>query len=165
MTGKDPAEAFVDLVTGAKSPQGILFQQDMDNVRQLAQHEYVFTASDGLTHVALAMKAHPRMYGTFTRKIRQFALDEGLMDLNSVIRSMTSLPAKKFHMKGRGKIVAGNYADIAVIDLNTIADLATYQKADVYSKGINYLLVNGILALDHERATGRQAGRTLKRGD
>jgi N-acyl-D-aspartate/D-glutamate deacylase len=162
---KEPADAYVDLVTQGKSPTGIFFQQDMDRVRQLAQHEYVFTASDGLTHIALAMKAHPRFYGTFTRKIQQFALEEKLMDLNTAIRSMTSLPAEKYHMKDRGRISEGYYADITVFDPTTIADLSTYEKADVLSKGINYLLVNGALAIDHEQATGITAGRPLKRGE
>ncbi len=165
MAGKDPSDTFVDLVTKDKSPMAILFQQDMDFVRQLAQRDYVFTASDGLTHLAMAFKAHPRLYGTFTRKIRQFALDEKLIDLNSVIRSMTSLPADKFHMKGRGRIAEGYYADVAVIDLNTISDLATYQKADVYSKGIMYLLVNGVLEIDKGQATGARGGKPLKRGE
>jgi N-acyl-D-amino-acid deacylase len=162
--GKDPADTFVDLATQEKSPMAILFQQDMENIKQLAQKDYVFTASDGMTHIPLAMKAHPRMYGTFPRKIRQFALDEGLMDLGTVIRSMTSLPAAKYQMKDRGRIEEGYYADVAVIDLDTIADLATYEKADTFSKGIQYLLVNGVLAIDQEQATGKQAGKPLKRG-
>ncbi len=162
---KDPADAYVEQVTKDKSPNGIVFQQDMNFVKELAQRDYVFTASDGLTHVALAMKAHPRMYGTFPRKIRQFALDEKLMDLNAVIRSMTSLPADKFHMKGRGRIAEGYYADVAVIDLDTIADVSTYEKADVFAKGILYLLVNGVLEISRGQATGERGGKPLKRGE
>ncbi len=162
---KDPVDAYVDQVTKDKSPNGIVFQQDMNYVKQLALRDYVFTASDGLTHVALAMKAHPRMYGTFPRKIRQFALDEKLIDLNSVIRSMTSLPAAKFRMRGRGRIAGGYYADVAVIDLDTIADLSTYEKADVFAKGILYLLVNGVLEINNGQATGERGGKPLKRGE
>ncbi len=162
---KDPVDAYVDLVTKDKSPNAIVFQQDMNYVKELAQRDYVFTASDGLTHVALAMKAHPRMYGTFTRKIRQFALEEQLMDLNTVIRSMTSLPAAKFRMRGRGRIADGYYADVAVVDLNTIADVSTYEKADVFSKGIQYLLVNGVLEMNNGQATGERGGKPLKRGE
>jgi N-acyl-D-amino-acid deacylase len=164
-SGTEPADTYVGLVMQKKSPTGILFHQDMDDVKQLAKKDYVFTASDGMTHVALAMKAHPRMYGTFTRKIRKFVLDEQLMDLNTVIRSMTSLPAEKFKMKGRGRVEEGYHADIAVIDLDTVADLATYEKADVFSKGIHYLLVNGVLEIDREQATGRLAGKALMRGE
>ena len=87
---KDPSDVYVDLASKDRSPTAIVFQQDMGFVRKLAQRDYVFTASDGLTHLAFAMKAHPRMYGTFTRKIRQFALDEKLIDLNAVISQTLS---------------------------------------------------------------------------
>jgi N-acyl-D-amino-acid deacylase len=160
---KDPSDVLVDLASKDRAPTAIIFQQDLDYVRQLAKPEYVFTASDGLTHLAFAMKAHPRMYGTFTRKIRQFALDEKLVALNAAIRSMTSLPAEKFNMKDRGRISEGSHADIAVISLNTVADVATYQKPDEYSTGIQYLLVNGVLEIDKGRATGERGGRALKR--
>lgn len=68
-------------------------------------------------------------------------------------------------MKGRGRVEEGYHADIAMMDLDTVANLVTYEKADVFSKGIHYLLVNGVLEIDREQATGRLASKALKRGE
>ena len=85
------------------------------------------------------------------------------MSLNDAIRSMTWLPAQKFKMNGRGKIAAGYYADIVVMDLGTIDDPATYENPKQFSKGIVYLLVNGVVSMENGEATGKTGGRALKR--
>jgi len=84
-------------------------------------------------------------------------------DKIAAIRSMTSLPAEKFRMKGRGKIEEGYFADIAIINLDTITDHATYDNPEQYSEGINYLFVNGVMAIENGKATGKRGGKVLKR--
>ena len=161
---KSPADCFVELACVDKAPIGVLFQQDMKNVREVMTHDFVFTASDGFTNLRGLSKPHPRIYGTFTKKIRQFALDEKLIDLNATIRSMTSLPAEKFNIKNRGKITEGYFADVAIIDPLKISDKATYKQPDLFSEGIIYLLVNGVIEFKDGRPTGLTGGRALKRG-
>lgn len=119
--GKDPAEVYVELSCLEPAPFA-LFAEISDQInRQIMPHDYVFTASDGFT-VFADDSPHPRFFGCFPRKIRKYALEEKLLTLNDAIRSMTSLPAKKFKMKDRGEIRVGNYADIAVIDLKNFTD-------------------------------------------
>lgn len=86
------------------------------------------------------------------------------MGLKEVIRSMTSLPAEKFRLQGRGRIATGNYADIAVIDINTLTDHATYIKPHQYAEGIVHLLVNGVMAIMDSKATRNRGGRALRKG-
>jgi len=163
---QEPADIYVELVIREVAPLGIFFTQDMDFIKQLASHDYVFTASDGWTHPsAFGIKAHPRLFGTFIKKIRQFAMDEKIMNMTDVIRSMTSLPASKIGVKKRGMIVEGNYADIAVIDLNKIEAPATYEISEVFSLGVVYLFVNGIMEIENGKATENRGGRALKRSD
>jgi N-acyl-D-aspartate/D-glutamate deacylase len=76
---------------------------------------------------------------------------------------MTSLPAEKFNLKGRGHIAVGNFADIAVIDLMKIKDKATFMKPEQYAEGVEYLVVNGIVCLEKGKITGKKGGRALKR--
>jgi len=83
-------------------------------------------------------------------------VEEKLLGLNDAIRSMTSLPAKKFKIKGRGMITVGNYADIAVIDLKNLKENATYTDRGLYSEGVMYLLVNGTLSIDRGKLTGKR---------
>ena len=75
---------------------------------------------------------------------------------------MTSLPAEKFKLKGRGKIAPGNFADIAVIDLKTMTDRATYLDPHQYAEGIRYLLVNGVMAIENSRVTEERGGKGLR---
>ena len=125
-------------------------------------NHYVFTCSDGMTWARGVAGAHPRFYGAFARKLKKYCLTDGLMSLTAAIRSMTFLPAEKMGMKRRGKISEGAFADIAVIDLKSLKDRATYENPTQYADGIVHLLVNGVVTIEDGRLTGRRAGRPLK---
>lgn len=161
--GKDPAEVYVDLSCLEPAPYALFFEISDQINREIMPHDYVFTASDGFTVFEPEDSPHPRFFGCFPRKIRKYALEEKLLSLNDAIRSMTSLPAEKFKMKGRGRIDQGNYADIAVIDLKNFTDRSTYDDRSRYSEGVMYLLVNGVLSIENGKVTGRRGGRALKR--
>lgn len=161
--GRSPLDSYVDMVCEDEAPIGVYFSQDINIVRELMPHDFVFTGSDGFTVPKNMTHPHPRCYGTFPRKIKKFVLDEKLMSLEQAIRSMTSLPAKKFKLKGRGEIAEGNFADIAVIDLKKITDSATYQDPHQYSQGIDYLLVNGEISIAKGKTTGDRKGRVVRR--
>jgi len=161
--GKEPSQVYVELACADKAPMCIFHDQDIQIVKGLMPHEYLFTASDGWVIPKGSDVPHPRCYGSFPKKIRKYVLEEKLMSLNDAIRSMTSLPAEKFKMNHRGKIAAEYYADIAVIDLGTIDAPATYEDPEQYSQGIVYLLVNGVLSMENGEATGNTGGRALRR--
>jgi N-acyl-D-aspartate/D-glutamate deacylase len=160
--GKEPSQCYVDLVTMEHAPMAFFFEISDQINRELSGKDWVFTASDGFLDIG-AFTPHPRSYGTFARKIRDYALDSRLLSLNDAIRSMTSLPAEKFRIKGRGRIVAGNYADITIFDLKTIKELGTYKDPAKYPIGFKYVIVNGAVSIDDGKATGNTGGRALKR--
>jgi len=153
MERKDPAEVYVELSCLNPAPFALFFEISDQINREIMPHDYVFTASDGFTVFDPADSPHPRFFGCFPKKIRQYALEENLMPLNDVIRSMTSLPAAKFKINGRGMIKIGNYADIAVIDLNNFKENATYDNRGLYSEGVRYLLLNGSISIDQGKLT------------
>ena len=145
------------------APMAVFFSQDMNIVRGLMPHDYVLTASDGWTVPKGMTKPHPRLYGTFPKKLKQFVIDEKRMDFQMAIRSMTSLPADTFNIKNRGRLAKGYFADIAVINPETICDRATYHDPHQYADGIEHLLVNGRLSVEEREATGKRGGIALKR--
>ena len=161
--GREPSELFADMVASERPPLGVFFSQDMNIVSDIMPNSYIMTGSDGWTTFKGILKPHPRCYGTFPRKIRKFVLEKKLQNLTSAVRSMTSLPAEKFNLKGRGRLRSGCFADIAVIDLDRITDRATYLDPHQYAEGIQYLFVNGVLSIDQGKATGVEAGRGLRR--
>ncbi len=162
--GVTPSDVYVRMACSDELPLGVYFEMRIDDVKKIMARDYILTGSDGWTVPKGFTKPHPRVYGTFPRKIRKYVLEEKVLSLPAAIRSMTSLPAEKFRIQARGKIDKGYYADIAVIDLEEITDRATYFDPHQYAQGIKYLVVNGVLAIDAGKATGERAGRTLRRG-
>jgi N-acyl-D-amino-acid deacylase len=136
---------------------------DEANTRYLAQKEWMMTCTDGYTPRDLDLMSHPRSYGSFTRKLRVFALDEGLISLPFAIRGMTSLPATFYGFTDRGLIAEGQHADIAVYDVARIRDRTTYENPHQYSEGTMHVLVNGKVAFRDGKPTGELAGRPLPR--
>ena len=108
-------------------------------------------------------KPHPRSYGTFPRKLRRYVREEGLLDLEAAIRSMTGLTAGVFGIEDRGVIRPGAFADLAVLDLELLRDTATYEDPHRLAQGVVHVLVNGRIAVESERPTGERAGRVLSR--
>lgn len=106
--------------------------------------------------------AHPRYFGAFARKLKVFAMDEELMRLNDAIRSMTYLPAEKLGLNDRGKIEEGAFADIVVLDLDTLADKSTYERPNNYAEGVVHVLVNGVVTIENRKLTGKGGGMALR---
>jgi N-acyl-D-amino-acid deacylase len=48
-----------------------------------------------------------------------------------------------------------------VFDPATVADKATYTEPEQYSTGIDYVIVNGKVVIDHDNHTGALPGKVL----
>jgi N-acyl-D-amino-acid deacylase len=105
---------------------------------------------------------HPRAFGSMARFLGRYVRDQKLMPLETAIRKITSMPAQREHLTGRGLLKVGFYADITVFDPATIIDQATFANPAQLSKGVDYVIVNGQLEFDHGTLTGRKAGRALR---
>lgn len=116
------------------------FQMSEEDVHRIMRHPLAMVGSDGLPHHA---HPHPRLWGTFPRVIRRYVLEQGLLSLEEAVRKMTGLPAEKFHLRDRGVLAVGAYADITVFDPGVIEDTATYEHPKRVSRGIDHVLVNG----------------------
>jgi dihydroorotase/N-acyl-D-amino-acid deacylase len=105
---------------------------------------------------------HPRTFGSFPRFLGHYVRDEQLMSLEQAIRKVTSMPAQREHLTGRGMIQLGAFADITVFDPATIIDEATYAEPTKVSKGVNYVIVNGKLEFEQGKLTGVLGGKPLR---
>ncbi len=75
---------------------------------------------------------------------------------------MTGFPAKILGLKDRGLIAEGAYADIVIIEPEIIADQADYINPYQLPTGIDYVLINGAVALKGNSLTGLGKGRGLR---
>jgi N-acyl-D-amino-acid deacylase len=142
------------------SPSVIMFIMDEADVRRVVTDDHCMIGSDGLPSGG---KPHPRLYGTMARVIETYVRGEGVLTLEEAVRKMTSLPARKHLLRDRGVLAPGMFADIVVFNPETIADIATYTDPRQYPSGIEHVIVNGRLAVEHGRQTAVGAGRMLRR--
>jgi N-acyl-D-amino-acid deacylase len=89
--------------------------------------------------------------------------DAPVVTLEDAVRKMTSLPAAKHRIKDRGLLRDGCFADVVVFDPATIADVATYAEPRQYPAGIDYVIVNGQVAVDRGAQTDARPGRMVRR--
>ena len=137
---------------------------DGENLRYLAQRDWMMTCTDGRDPGPTRPVTHPRAFGSFTKKIRDLVLDEQLLILQYTVRSMTGLAADFLGWTERGYLREGQIADITVLDLDAVEDMATYENPHQYSRGTVHVLVNGEFAIRDGEATMALAGRSLVRG-
>jgi N-acyl-D-aspartate/D-glutamate deacylase len=152
-----PVDAAIQIVKNGGSSVASFNMKDAD-IEAFMKQPWVMTCSDG-------SEGHPRKYGTFPRKLRDYVLTEGpdkpVITLPFAVRSSTSLPAVTLGLKDRGLLKQGYFADVLVFDPKTLRDNATYGNPRVDSTGVRYLTVNGQLAIDNGTLTPTLAGRPL----
>ena len=137
---------------------------DPVNTRYLAEKSWMMTCTDGRDPGPGQAVTHPRVFGAFTKKLKDFVIDEGIITMPFAVRSMTGLAADFLEWTDRGYLREGMAADIAVLDEARIQDNATYEDPQQYASGTVHVLVNGSFAVRDGAYTGATAGRPLVRG-
>jgi N-acyl-D-amino-acid deacylase len=140
--------------------QGGTAEEHRDLVRRTLRHPRMMVASDGIYH---GQRPHPRGYGCFARALRLGVRELGAVRLEEAIHKMTAFPAERFRIPERGLLRPGYGADVVVFDPETVADRATYEDPYAEPVGVDWVLVNGQVVVDHGRPTGRLPGRVLRR--
>src|SRR5207244_643095 len=148
-------EAALELIKLGRSG-AISFNMNESDVRRFMKEKFVTTCSDGSS-------GHPRKYGTFPKKLREYVYHQKLISLPFAVRNSSALTAKTFRIPERGLIREGYFADVIVFDPNTVSDRATYEQPELLAAGMKYVIVNGKVAVANEKSTGVLAGRALRK--
>ncbi len=149
-----PIEAALAIIRAGGSDVAS-FNMKQADIDAFMKQPWVMTCSDG-------SDGHPRKYGTLPRKIHEYVYQKHVLSLAAAVRSSTSLPAETLQIKDRGLLKPGYYADVLVFDPKSFIDRATYEDPTVLATGVQYLLVNGQLAVDKGALTATLAGRALR---
>jgi N-acyl-D-amino-acid deacylase len=152
--GLSPIDAALAIIRAGGSDVASFNMKESD-IEAFMKQPWVMTCSDGSA-------GHPRKYGTFPRKIHEYVYEKHVLSIEAAVRSSTSLTAQTLHIKDRGLLKPGYYADVLAFDPRTFRDRASYQDPTRLATGVRYLLVNGQLAIDKGALTETLAGRTLK---
>ncbi len=134
------------------------FQMHEDDVQRVLRYPATMIGSDGLPH---DLHPHPRLWGTFPRVLGHYSRDLGLFPLEAAVHKMTALSARRFNLAERGELRTGFHADVTVFDPATVADAATFAQPTQAARGIDCVLVNGVLSYVDGKSTMRRGGRFL----
>ena len=82
--------------------------------------------------------------------------------LEEAIRKMTSLPADSAGLSKRGRIAPGMTADLVILDPKKLSDKSTDEKPNAYPSGVETVIVNGGVVLNHGQRTNDLPGKLAK---
>ncbi len=125
--------------------------------------------TDPLTMVASdSVLGHPRAAGAFARVLARYVRDQRTLTLPDAIRKMSLMPAQRLERSTaaaarKGRLQVGADADIAVFDLATVADRATYALPALPAIGFRHVLVNGTPVVRDGQLLDAAPGRAILR--
>lgn len=145
MRAREPIDVVLDLLVEERGAVNMLeFNQSRENLRQTLTHPLSNIISDGFY---VTGRPHPRLHGTFPELLGGICREKRWMDLPEAIRKITSRPAERFALCGRGRIESGYYADLVVFDAARIGSPATYASPEQPPEGIHYVLREGCVTI------------------
>ncbi|HEY1929766.1 MAG TPA: D-aminoacylase [Caulobacteraceae bacterium] len=165
--GESPEDTAINLVIEDGSRVGVAyFLMSEDNVRRETSLPWVSFGSDEAAPapegVFLKSNSHPRAYGNFARVFATYVREDHALTLQEAVRRLSAFPADNLSLKDRGRLKAGDFADVVVFDPSTIQDHATYEKPHQLATGVSEVVVNGQVAFENGQATAVRAGRAVR---
>ena len=133
------------------------WQQVEADIIELMQRPDYMVGSDAIPTGGMV---HPRAYGCFPRMIGRLRRRHNIA-LELMVQRLSQNAALRFGLEDRGEIAKGKFADIVVFDSERITDRATFEDPEQFPEGIPFVVVNGRVAVDHERLTGALAGEAV----
>jgi len=133
----------------------ICFTGVEEEIYEAIVKDYVVLSSDiGPAPSGLTNEGHPQNAGTFPRFFRKLVREQKRLSLLDAIIKCTLMPAEILELKDKGRLTAGADADIVIFDINTIKDNASFPdigEPDAKPEGIDYVIVNGQIVVDHNK--------------
>lgn len=153
---KTPVEAALDIIKNVGGAGVASFNMSEKDIRRFMKEKSVMTCSDG-------SGGHPRKFGTYPKKLHDYVFGAKVISLPFAVRNSSALVAETFRIPERGLIREGYFADVIVFDPKTVADRSTYEKPELLAVGMNFVIVNGKIAVENSTFTGVLAGRALRK--
>ncbi len=170
--GATPLDTFCDLVLedDLRSQWGVvLMNHDERAVADLLRHPAGLLAlSDAGAHVDTLCDQ-----GFTTYLLGHWVRELGALSLEAAVRLVTSVPADRYGLRGRGRLAPGAAADLVLFDPARVAMRPTEMVHDLprgerrllqRADGIVTVLVNGQAVVENGAPADRRPGRVLRGG-
>lgn len=166
--GTEPYETVYDILLENKGDVGMAYfminEADMDAI---IAHPLVMPGTDAAhryedTDLEKVGGGHPRSTGTFPKHFR-LVRERNLFPVEKAIYRATGMPAETAKINCIGYLKEGYAADICVLDWHNYKENSDFMYPFRRNEGLDYVIVNGHIAVKNNVATGVKAGKLLKR--
>lgn len=161
LRGVDEWTAFFDLVVAGASVNPKSMNEEQKHAALRAEWVSLCTDAEPLD-IRTASGAHPRAFGSFPRVLAKYVREDKVITLEAAIRKMSSLPANRLRLHDRGRIAPGMAADLVLFDPDEVQDTASFTQPLSFPRGLPYVIVNGVVAIDNGGFTPKNGGRVLR---
>ncbi len=161
--GTTSEETLLHLIENGGSEILVFDKSLSDNVvDRFCNHSLSFIATNGAGYSTddNTKLVHPRCFGTAAKFLHNVRAHSAI-SLPEAIRKLTSGPAKKAGLTGRGTIAIDAKADLVLMDMDQVDSKATLKNPYQYAEGIAQVWVNGQKAVLNGKVTGTKAGTFL----
>ena len=104
---------------------------------------------------------HPRVHGTYARLLERYVREQKVLTIQQAVEKVTSRPAARMGLRGKGRLTPGFDADVLIFDLAKIREEGSYQNPSQYASGFDDVFVNGVPAVRNGEFTGEKNGRVI----
>jgi N-acyl-D-amino-acid deacylase len=166
--GRSVEETIIDILIASEGRVITMMEVlNEDNIIDAIKNPLSIISTNGsgydIEHRNGGELVHPRNFGSFPRILARYVKEKKILSWEEAIRKMSGKPAEKFNLKKRGILKKGNFADVAIINPDTIEDLATSENPYQYSKGISSVIINGKVVMENGKYKNIKAGEVIKR--
>ena len=157
---KDPYDALFDLLADEECAPSMIdtitHEEDIDAILRTPFSSVISDATypeGGLPH--------RRVYGTYPRILETYVRKRGILTLPEAIHKITRLPADRFGLTKKGRIEVGADADLCLFYPDRIHETDTWLSPSCLAEGMDYVFVNGRIALKNGEFSPLTSGKVL----
>ncbi|MBQ6685230.1 MAG: amidohydrolase family protein, partial [Firmicutes bacterium] len=104
---------------------------------------------------------HPRAAGTFPRILGKYVREDKVISMIDALKKMTLIPAERLTLHKKGRIEVGCDADLTIFNPETVKDGATFENIFIKPTGIDYVVLDGKLAVKDGEIVNARAGKFI----
>lgn len=169
LLGTEPLDALMQMFSEDPDMEASISSPDFERaVDLLCSHPKAMPCSDGVSYAKEKNLSEPEtplyLNAMNISFIPRYLLREGKNDFAQAVRKASGLVAERFGIAGRGIIRSGNFADLVIIDLPKLQSHDRDENPLQDPEGIEYVIVNGQIAVHSNHIINADAGRLLRKG-
>jgi N-acyl-D-amino-acid deacylase len=170
LAGQDEWDCYFDVLSAAGPAMGELCMVgDLfteEHLADMISHPLFSLGVDSMSSSVKAplaeITASPLSYRGHVEYLVHHVREKKTLTLEESVHKMSGKPAQRFSLQGRGSLGEGSYADVVVFDISALKSMSSFDCPAVYPEGIEAVLVNGQVVVNHGVHTGARPGRVLK---